>query len=70
VAGATCQINFVKDGQTKTLTPKLTDSSGKAIWDWDVKNAGFSSGIWKISAVAILNGQSKTAYDGIPLEIN
>ena len=67
--GATCNIQFTKDGVTKKLEAQVADTNGVAYWTWDVKDAGFSAGSWKVSAVAMLNGQTKTADDVIPLEV-
>jgi hypothetical protein len=39
------------------------------VWNWDTKDADFSSGQWKIIAVASLNGQTKSTSDPSPLEI-
>ncbi len=67
--GATCSIIFTKDGITKTLEAKQADSNGAVIWNWDVKTAGFTVGSWKITAVATLKGQTKSASDALNLEI-
>lgn len=67
--GAFCTITFKKDGITKTLESLQTDSSGTAIWNWDIKSAGFIPGTWTITANASLNGQTKGADDLQPLEV-
>lgn len=68
--GATCVIQFVnKDGITKTLPTQAVGSSGSVIWNWDVKQAGFSQGSWQITAVASLNGQTKTTADALPMQV-
>lgn len=70
--GASCYIQFSKDGTVKSLETQAVDSDGAAYWSWDVKDAkgiGLASGSWKISAVATLNGQTKTSDDSIALEI-
>lgn len=67
--GATCKIEFTKDGVTKTLQAMKIGSSGVVIWNWDIKTAGFEEGSWKITAIATLNGSSKTTTDIQPLEV-
>ncbi len=67
--GVSCYIEFSKDGQIKALPTKTTDSSGYAYWTWDVKDAGFSSGSWKIKAVAGSGDQTKTASDSLTLDV-
>jgi hypothetical protein len=66
-AGATCYIQFTKGSTVKKLNTETTDARGAAIWYWDVNTAGLSSGSWIITAVATLNGQTKTANDAQPL---
>ena len=61
--GASCYIKFTNDGQTRTLDTKVADANGSVVWNWDVSNAGFSSGSWQVSAVATLNGQTASATD-------
>lgn len=68
--GATCVIQFVnKDGITKMLLAQTAGSSGSVIWNWDVKQAGFSQGSWQITAIASLNGQTETSMDVLPMQI-
>ena len=70
--GASCYIQFSKDGSTKALGSQAVDSSGATYWTWDVSDAktvGLTAGSWQVSAIATLNGQSKTTDDVIPLEI-
>lgn len=67
--GASCYIKFTNGESVQTLAAKLTDSNGSVIWNWDVSNAGLASGSWKITAVATLNGQTKTTDDPQNLEI-
>jgi len=69
-AGATCYLQFTKDGVTKKLDAKVADSSGSAFWEWNVKDAGFTAGSWQITAVATLNGQTKSTTDQINLEVS
>lgn len=67
--GATCYIEFTQNGLTRKLDAKTADNNGLVVWDWDIKDAGLSSGQWEIIAVASLNGQVKTSSDPSPLEI-
>jgi hypothetical protein len=54
---------------TKKLDAQVANSSGAVFWNWDVKDAGFTMGTWKITAVATLSGQTQTADDPINLEV-
>lgn len=67
--GATCTIMFIKDGVTKTLESKKTNTDGIVIWNWDIKSAGFVTGVWQITAIATLDGQTKNSNDLQPLEV-
>lgn len=68
--GATCTITFTNTaGIVKTLAAKTTDATGSVIWDWDVNAAGFTTGTWKITATATLNGDSKSNSDPQSLEV-
>lgn len=68
--GASCYITFVNNENiTKKLESKVADSKGAVYWDWDVKEAGFTVGTWKITATASLNGQTKTTSDSMDLMV-
>ncbi|OGL37046.1 hypothetical protein A3B63_03620 [Candidatus Saccharibacteria bacterium RIFCSPLOWO2_01_FULL_49_22] len=68
--GASCYIEFTNsDGVVKKLTSQKTDGNGATYWYWDVAQAGFTVGFWKITVVATLNGQPATATDAINLEV-
>ena len=67
--GATCTIEFTKDGQSKILSTQQTDSSGATSWNWDVNSAGLTTGSWKITITASLNGKTSSATDDINLEV-
>jgi flagellar hook assembly protein FlgD len=70
--GATCFIQFTRDSTVKILAPQVAGSDGTAFWEWDAKDAssiGLTPGSWNVSAVASLNGQTKTSNDALPLEI-
>ena len=67
--GASCYIKFVNGAAVTGLPPKTTNNDGVASWNWDIKEAKLTKGSWKITAVATLNGQTKTADDPLPLNI-
>ncbi len=67
--GASCYIKFTNGDKTRTLPSQTTDANGSAIWSWDVTNAGFTTGSWQITAIATLNGQTKSTTDTQPLVI-
>jgi len=69
VPGATCYIRFTRGAVVKTLPTQTADSNGNVIWDWDVKQAGFDTGSWQITAIASLNGQAKSSSDSLALEV-
>ncbi|OGL37181.1 hypothetical protein A3E49_02565 [Candidatus Saccharibacteria bacterium RIFCSPHIGHO2_12_FULL_49_19] len=68
--GASCYIEFTNsDGVVKKLTSQKTDGNGATYWYWDVAQAGFTVGFWKITVVATLNGQPATVTDAINLKV-
>jgi len=67
--GAICYIQFTRGSEVKRLTKKVVDSSGTATWDWTPGSAGLSKGAWEVSAIASLDGQSKTGSDALDLEV-
>lgn len=70
--GATCYIKFtnVTTGDTTQLATQTADAQGYVSWYWDVdKDAHLTSGKWKITAVATLGGQTKTAEDVLNLVV-
>jgi hypothetical protein len=67
--GATCYIKFTNGATSTALPAKKTSSDGSAIWRWDIKDANLTSGDWVITAVATLNGETKTATDQLSLTI-
>lgn len=69
VVGATCEIQFSKDGVTKSLTAKASDKDGTVSWDWKLQDIGLTQGTWQIEAIATLNGQIQTAQDTLNLEV-
>jgi len=68
--GAQCYVTFTNSqGVVKNLPAQKTDGSGATYWNWDVKQAGFTAGTWKIKVIATLNGQTRTAEDVQNLEV-
>lgn len=72
--GAKCTITFTNAANpsiVKTLAAGTADGSGTVYWNnWDVKAAGFTSGIWHIKATATLNRQTKSTADGAAFEVH
>jgi len=66
--GATCYIQLTKGSEVKKLDTQTADAAGATYWYWDTTTAGVSSGSWTITAVASLNGQTKTTTDSVLLE--
>jgi|SRR5579862_1146368 len=69
--GATCYISFTNsNGQTTQLPTQTAGSDGSTSWDWDVsQDAHLTKGEWQITAVASLNGQTKSTNDPTKLTI-
>jgi len=67
--GATCSMQFTQNGVIKTLDSEKTDSTGTAIWTWDVNKAGLTKGNWQVTAIAKLDSQYKSTTDKLLLEI-
>ena len=70
IAGASCEIQFSKDGVVKSLAAKRADADGSVSWSWGASELGLTSGEWTITAIASLDGQTKTVADALPLEVN
>lgn len=67
--GATCYIQFTKDGITKSTAKQTVDSGGGAYWSWTLNELGLTEGSWSVEAIATLGDQTKTSKDGITLEV-
>lgn len=68
--GASCQINFTKDGVTKSLPAETTDAGGNAYWNnWQPQYYGLATGTWTVTAVATLGTQTLSATDATPFEV-
>lgn len=69
-SGATCSIVFTMNSTTKSLPAQTTDRGGATYWNsWTPNSIGLTSGVWKVAAVASLNGQTKTTADALDLEV-
>jgi len=68
--GASCKITFTKDGVTKSLALETTDNGGSAYWTWKLQDIGLTVGSWQVQAIALLNGQTKTASDAMSLDVS
>ena len=67
--GATCYIKFTQNGVVKTLQGKNADSTGSIFWEWNVNDAGLTSGTWTITAIATLDSQTKSTIDQLTLQV-
>lgn len=68
--GASCHIEFTQGNVTRKLESRTVDNSGTVSWLWDVSQAGLTAGTWKVTAVASLNGQTKSTTDQLTLEVS
>jgi hypothetical protein len=68
-AGASCYIQFTNtaNNQTTKLPVQTTGDDGSTTWSWNANI--LSSGKWQVTAVASLNGQTKSVTDPTQLEI-
>jgi hypothetical protein len=66
-AGASCYIQFMNGSTVKKLDPEDIGSEGSVAWTWKVSMLG--PGTWKVTAVANMNGQTKTTDDAILMEV-
>lgn len=64
-----CYIEFTLGDVVKKLPTQTTNGDGSTFWTWDVKQAGLSTGSWRITAVATSNGDTKTFSDSLALEV-
>lgn len=67
--GATCFIKFTRGDTVKVLPVKTTDQGGSATWEWNITDAGLTSGSWKIEAIAKLGTQTASTTDQLRLEV-
>lgn len=67
--GAKCyiQLKNVSTGKVTRLTEQTVDGNGTAFWEWDANT--LTSGTWEVTAVASLDGQTKSVTDSIKLEV-
>jgi hypothetical protein len=66
--GASCYIKLTNGSLVKILETKIADNNGSIIWNWNTDTT-LDKGVWNISAVADLNGQSKTTQDSMELKV-
>lgn len=67
--GSSCYIQFTNGDLVRKLDAQTTDANGATYWYWNTSYSSLSSGSWTITAVATLNGQTKTATDAQPLVV-
>lgn len=70
--GAVCYIKFtnVDNGRVTQLPTQTVGSDGSTAWNWDVsQDAHLTQGQWQITAVASLNGQTKSTDDTLKLTV-
>lgn len=65
--GAKCTIVFTQGASEKKLPEKQIDTGGSAFWQWDIQDIGLTSGSWKVTAEATLNGKTLSAADAMEL---
>lgn len=68
-ANINCQITFTKDGVTKSLPVKITDSAGAAYWSWTPQSIGLTTGNWTVTAVATNTQQTESTADTLALQV-
>lgn len=69
--GATCRINFTKDGVTRSLEPETTDRGGSAYWNnWKLQDVKLTTGGWQVKATATLNGKTLSSDDAMQLVVS
>ncbi len=67
--GASCWIEFFMNGSTHKLPSKIADDNGSVVWYWTPGQAELSGGVWKITAIASLDQESKSLADVNTLQI-
>lgn len=65
--GAECYIEFTNGTTIKKLPAKIIDSTGSTYWIWKPSDIGV--GTWKVTAIASLDGKTKSTTDQLSLEI-
>jgi hypothetical protein len=68
--GATCNIRFTKDGQTKELGAKVADSSGNVEWSWTPAEVGLTAGQWQVEIIAARGDYTAVAEDPLGLQVD
>jgi hypothetical protein len=73
--GASCSIQFTQNGVNKSLTAAAAndnakdDQNGTASWSWTPASVGLTTGSWTVTAIATLNGQTKSTQDPTQLTV-
>lgn len=67
--GAYCDIQFSLGSSVISLGKQKVGPSGSVSWNWSINKVGLYQGKWTVTAIATLNGISKSAEDQIPLTI-
>ncbi len=67
--GAYCNIQFDNGSSIISLGKLLVGSNGYVTWNWNINNLGLFPGKWTITAIATLNGQTKSSVDQLPLTV-
>lgn len=68
--GAKCLITFSKDGVVKSLPEQVVGSDGSTLWEWNIKGAGITEGIWSIKAIARIGDKTSETTDSLNLEVS
>jgi len=69
IPGASCYIEFIKNGLVEQLATQTADANGSCYWTWDISQAGLTGGSWTVIAVATAGSQTKTTQDSIALVV-
>lgn len=64
-----CNMTFTKDGVSKSLGEKTTDSDGAAYWTWKPRDVGLTAGSWQITVTAGSGDKTSSANDEVKLEV-
>jgi len=67
--GVSCKIQFTRNGITKELPLKTTNSSGNVDWYWTLQEVGLTQGTWQVTAVAVNGNSTTSSNDPMNLEV-
>lgn len=68
--GASCIIEFKKDGVTRALSTRTANNNGNVTWNWSPQEINIGQGSWKIVVTAQFAGRSTTVTDLQNLEVS